>query len=103
MNTKTLLIAIVSVIVILGTTTPIAMFKQPQANAVRQHSNLLNSCFRPGLCRQSNVDQGTAGNDNQITGFNDQSDNLQQSTTPNRTTQTPPPTPTPTPHQCSLQ
>ena len=72
------------------------MFKQPQANAVslrtQQHSNLLNSCFRPGLCRQSNVDQGTVGNDNQITGFGDLSDNLQQSTTGNQTTAIPIPT-----------
>ena len=85
-------------IVILGTTTPMAVLKQPHAYAQRQHSNLLNLCFRPGLCRQSNLDQGTTGNDNQITGFADQSDNIQQSTTANRTVPTPSPTPIPTPN-----
>jgi len=71
------------------------MLKQPHAYAQRQHSNLVNSCFRPGLCRQSNVDQGTTGNDNQITGFNDESDNIQQSTTGNQTTTIPILTPGP--------
>ena len=88
-------------IVILGTTTPMAVLKLPHAYAQRQHSTLLNSCFRPGLCRQSDVGQNTQGNDNQVTGFADQSDNIQQSTTVNRTiptpSQTPIPTPTPTP------
>ena len=45
-------------------------------------------------CRQSDVGQNTQGNDNQVTGFADQSDNNQQSTTANKTTPTPTPTPT---------
>jgi hypothetical protein len=63
--------------VIMGTTTIIPMLQQQQANAasLRQHSNLLNNCYRPDLCRQSNVHQGTAGNDNQVTGFGDLSNN----------------------------
>jgi hypothetical protein len=84
-NTKIVLIAITSMIVIMGTTTLVPVLQQQQANAasLRQHSNLLNNCYRPDLCRQSNVDQGTAGNDNQVTGFGDLSDT---STTNNTST-----------------
>jgi Collagen triple helix repeat (20 copies) len=65
-------------IVIMGTTTLIPVLKhQPQANAVslraQQHSNLLNNCLRSKICRESNVGQGTLGNDNSVTGFTDQS------------------------------
>ena len=64
-------------------------------------------CFKSNTCRQSEVGQNTLGNDNQVTGFADQSDNIQQSTTPttaNQTTPTPTPTltPTPTPTTASL-
>jgi hypothetical protein len=70
-----LLIAITSMIVIMGTTTPIPGLKhQANAASLRQHANLINHCYRSNLCRQSNVHQGTLGNDNQITGFNDESD-----------------------------
>jgi hypothetical protein len=70
-------------IVIMGTTTLVPMLQQQQANAasLRQHSNLLNNCYRPDLCRQSNVHQGTAGNDNQVTGFGDLSNNGNTPTT----------------------
>jgi hypothetical protein len=40
-----------------------------------QHMNQLNLCYRSNECRQSNVGQETLGNDNQVTGFTDQSDN----------------------------
>lgn len=59
-----------------------------------------NLCYRANTCRQSNVGQNTLGNDNQVTGFADQSDNLQQSATANKTTPTPTPTPTPIPGNC---
>jgi Prealbumin-like fold domain len=65
-----------------------------------QHMNQENLCYRDNTCRQSDVGQNTLGNDNSITGFADQSDNLQQSaaapnqTTANKTSQTPTPTPT---------
>jgi hypothetical protein len=44
-----------------------------------QHMNQQNICYRANTCRQSDVGQNTLGNDNQVTGFADQSDNLQQS------------------------
>jgi hypothetical protein len=71
-----------------------------------QHMNQENLCYRTNTCRQSNTGQNTLGNDNSITGFTDQSDNLTQSaaapitpstanqTTANKTTPTPTPTPT---------
>jgi hypothetical protein len=76
-----------------------------------QHMNQENLCYRTNTCRQSSVGQNTLGNDNSITGFADQSDNLQQSTTANKTTPTTTTTPanqttgnsttpTPTPRTC---
>jgi hypothetical protein len=62
-----------------------------------QQINQENLCIRSNTCRQSDVGQNTHGNDNQVTGFVDQSDNIQQSaapTTANQTTPTPTPTPT---------
>src|SRR5437867_11489478 len=47
-----------------------------------QHMNQENLCYRSNTCRQSNVGQNTLGNDNQVTGFADQSDNLQQAAAP---------------------
>ena len=48
-----------------------------------QNINQENICFRSDICRQSDVGQNTLGNDNQVTGFADQSDNIQnQATTP---------------------
>jgi hypothetical protein len=97
-NTKYAVIIIASIMVIVGTTlTPVL---QQQANAAvqvrSQHMNQENLCYRNNTCRQSDVGQNTLGNDNQVTGFADQSDNLQQSSTANKTTPTPTPTPTPT-------
>jgi hypothetical protein len=51
-----------------------------------QHMNQQNLCFRSNTCRQSDVGQNTLGNDNQVTGFADQSDNIQQVTPANQTT-----------------
>jgi hypothetical protein len=59
----------------------------------REHMNQKNVCFRSNTCRQSNVGQNTLGNDNQVTGFADQSDNLQQSSLTNQTSSRPPTTP----------
>ncbi len=48
-----------------------------------QNINQENICFRSDICRQSEVGQNTLGKDNQVTGFADQSDNIQnQATTP---------------------
>jgi hypothetical protein len=60
-----------------------------------QHMNQENLCYRTNTCRQSDVGQNTLGNDNSVTGFADQSDNIQQSAAPtaaNQTTTTPTPT-----------
>jgi hypothetical protein len=59
-----------------------------------QHMGQENLCVRSNTCRQSDVGQNTLGNDNQVTGFTDPSDNLQQTQTP---TPTPTTNPTPTP------
>jgi hypothetical protein len=63
-----------------------------------QHMDQENLCYRANTCRQANDGQNTLGNDNSVTGFTDQSDNLQQAAAApgNNTT----PTPTPTPRTC---
>jgi hypothetical protein len=91
MNTKNVLITIASMIVIMGITTLVPMLQQHQTNAasLRQHSNLLNNCFSSNTCRDSNVDQGILGNDNQATGFGDLSDTTINTTTGNAATSGP--------------
>lgn len=44
-----------------------------------QHLNQQGNCTRTDECTTSDVGQGTLGNNNQVTGFGDQSDNIQQS------------------------
>jgi hypothetical protein len=75
------------------------MFEEIRAdlNNTSQSINQDNVCFSSNTCRQSEIGQNTLGNDNQVTAFSDQSDNLQQSITANNTTPTTTPTPTPTP------
>ena len=51
-----------------------------------QHMNQQNLCYRANTCRQSDVGQNTLGNDNQVTGFADQSHNIQQAAPTNQTT-----------------
>jgi hypothetical protein len=55
-----------------------------------QDINQENLCIRSNICRQSGVGQNILGNDNQVTGFIDQSDNLQQSASPITSTPTTP-------------
>jgi hypothetical protein len=43
-----------------------------------QHMNKENLCYRDNTCTQSSVGQNTLGNDNSVTGFDDQSDNIQK-------------------------
>jgi hypothetical protein len=43
-----------------------------------QHMDQENLCYRANTCRQSSVGQETLGNDNSVTGFADQSDNIPQ-------------------------
>jgi hypothetical protein len=66
-----------------------------------QHMDQENLCYRDNTCRQSDVGQNTLGNDNSVTGFADQSDNIQQSAAPTAANQTIP-TPTPTPPTATL-
>jgi hypothetical protein len=47
-----------------------------------QHMNQENLCYRTYTCRQSDVGQNTLGNDNSVTGFADQSDNIPQAAAP---------------------
>jgi hypothetical protein len=125
-NTKTTIIMIALIMVIAGTTlAPIQSYAPRSGGSIPdtpslkhvirngvsvnlehrdQHMNQENLCYRTNTCRQSDVGQNTLGNDNSVTGFADQSDNLQQSaaaptiTTPgNNTTPTPTVVPTPTP------
>jgi hypothetical protein len=65
-----------------------------------QHIGQENLCFRSNTCRQSDVGQNTLGNDNSVTGFADQSDNIQQSAAANNTTPTLISTPSPIPAAC---
>lgn len=43
-----------------------------------QHMNQENLCYRDNTCRQSSVGQNALGNDNSVTGFDDQSENIQK-------------------------
>jgi type II secretory pathway pseudopilin PulG len=91
-GTKIAIIIIASVMVTVGTTLTLILQQQQQVNAASlrhpiensiiqsagadhrsQHSNQENLCYKGKICRQSNVDQGTLGNDNSVTGFADQS------------------------------
>jgi hypothetical protein len=64
-----------------------------QSAASQQHLNQENQCLRTGKCGNADLGQQTLGNDNSVTGFADQSKNVQ-----NRVLAvTPTPTPTPTP------
>jgi hypothetical protein len=126
-NTKSAIIMIALVMVIVGTTlAPIQSYaarsggfpntstlKQAVRDGVTvnlehrdQHMNQENLCYRTNTCRQSDVGQNTLGNDNSVTGFADQSDNIQQSaaapiTTPGNNTAPGNNTiPTPTPRTC---
>jgi hypothetical protein len=59
-----------------------------------QSINQENLCVRSNTCRQSAIGENVLGNDNQVTGFADQSDKIQQSATANKTTPTQTPTAT---------
>jgi len=47
-----------------------------------QHMDQENLCYRANTCRQANDGQNTLGNDNSVTGFTDQSENLQAAAAP---------------------
>ena len=95
-----ILAAIAASMLIVGTS--LAPITQQQAYAGSQShplqqkqfiiQNVENLCIRAEECNNSNVGQQVQGNDNSITGFADQSKNIQATVTP-----TPTPTPTVTP------
>jgi hypothetical protein len=69
-----------------------------KTSSASQHLDQENLCLRAGKCSNSNVGEQTLGNDNSVTGFADQSKNVQATVTPTVTpTPTPTVTPTPTP------
>ena len=66
-----------------------------------------NECYRGDDCKQANQGQQVVGKDNDAKGFNDQSKNVQQATTPTSTnpltnplTNPPPPPPPATCEEC---
>ena len=69
-----------------------------KSDSTTQHLSHDNLCYRDNNCQQASEGQQIVGKDNEATGFNDQSRNLQQqAVTPTATpTQTPTQTPTPT-------
>jgi hypothetical protein len=98
-STKIASIIVASVLVTVGTTLTLVLQQEQKVNAAsprnpiangilqsvrvdhrNQHSNQENLCYRSNTCRDSNVEQGTLGNDNQVTGFGDQSDNTNNNT-----------------------
>jgi len=93
-NTKYAIIMIASIMVIVGTTLTPVLQQQVKAaiQLSSQHMNQGNLCYRNNTCRQSEVGQNTLGNDNQVTGFADQSDNLQEAAAPTPVNQTTTPT-----------
>ena len=63
--------------------------------SAKQHMDQDNECYRGDDCKQANQGQQVVGKDNDAKGFNDQSKNVQQATTPTSTNphqQTPPAT-----------
>jgi hypothetical protein len=64
--------------------------KRSTTAAASQHIDQENQCIRAGKCNNAALGEQTQGNDNSVTGFADQSKNVQQRTV------TPTPTPTPT-------
>src|SRR6266516_8200498 len=94
--TVVVIAALVASLIFAGTI--LAPIQSYAAGSRAQHMNQGNLCYRSNTCRQSEVGQNTLGNDNQVTGFADQSDNPPQTQTPTVVpTPTPTATPTPTP------
>jgi hypothetical protein len=98
--TVVVIAALVASLIFAGTI--LAPIQSYAAESRSQHMNQGNLCYRSNTCRQSEVGQNTLGNDNQVTGFADQSDNIQQAAAPtpvNHTTGNNT-TPIPTPKTC---
>jgi hypothetical protein len=60
--------------------------------SANQHLDQDNFCYRGDDCQQANQGQQIVGKDNEAKGFNDQSNNVPQSTTPSTTPSTTTPT-----------
>jgi hypothetical protein len=57
-------------------------FGKRDTTASQQHSDQENHCLRAGHCKNSNLGKQILGNDNSVTGFSDQSKNIQAAVTP---------------------
>jgi hypothetical protein len=92
-NTKNiLLIALITATLVLGTSiVPLQSYadkdddedkktkdhiSQEDKKDAKLHLDQDNTCYRSDECKQGNEGQQVVGNDNDVTGFNDQSDNL---------------------------
>jgi hypothetical protein len=93
-NTKNiLLIAIITATLVMGTSViPMQSYadkddgdedkktkdhiSQEDKKDAKLHLDQDNTCYRSNECKQGNEGQQVVGNDNDVTGFNDQSDNL---------------------------
>jgi hypothetical protein len=58
-------------------------------NNTNQSINQDNICYKSDNCRQSEIGQNTKGNDNSVTGFTDQSDNIPQAAASEKPSSTP--------------
>jgi hypothetical protein len=89
-TTTGIIIAAATAIMLIAATNAVPLIQQRQAYAARftsslkdnlranlenrnQHLNQQGNCIRTGGCSNSDVGQGTLGNDNSVTGFADQS------------------------------
>ncbi len=93
-NTKSiLLVAIIAATLVMGTSViPMQSYadrgdddedkkgkdhtSQEEKNDANLKLDQENTCYRGEVCKQGNEGQQVVGNDNDVTGFNDQSDNL---------------------------
>ena len=93
-NTKSiLLVAIITATLVMGTSViPMQSYadrgdddedkkgkdhtSQEEKNDANLKLDQENTCYRGEVCKQGNEGQQVVGNDNDVTGFNDQSDNL---------------------------
>jgi hypothetical protein len=90
-----IVISIISILVLNVGLAPLQEQQSPQAYAsaaisktsdlwqkIKQHIDQQNTCHRGNDCKQADESQQVQGKDNSEDGFNDQSDNRDQSTTP---------------------
>ena len=103
-TTTGVIIAAVTIVMLTAATNAVPLIQQRQAYGAsftsslkdnlranlenrNQHLNQQGNCIRTNGCANSDVGQGTVGNDNSVTGFTDQSGT--NATTPNAVTSEP--------------